>query len=220
MSEHLIVTVARQYGSGGREIGEKVAALLGCKTYGRELISMAAKAGNMSEAALGRVDEIAAGSLLYTLAMGSTAFGLRGGALGQNQMPINDRLFYLQSDLIRQISAQEDAVFIGRCADYVLREAPRVLRVFVYADEECRIARIMQRNELPRNKALDLMNKIDHRRSTYYNFYTGQKWGRYENYSLAVNSSVLGLDDTAKMIADFALSMQYRQEQAGGHAPA
>lgn len=212
MAGYFSITIARQYGSGGREVGERVAELLGCKTYGRELISLAAEAGSMSEAALSRADEVAAGSLLYTLAMGSTAFGLQHVA--GHHMPLNDKLFCLQSEEIRRIAGTEDAVFIGRCADYVLRENPRVLRVFVYANEECRIRRIMERHDLPKNKAEDMMRKVDHRRATYYNFYTGQKWGRFENYALAINSSVLGIEDTAKMIADMALSLRYRLDAA------
>lgn len=207
---HLIVTVARQYGSGGREIGEAVARLLGCPCYDRQLITMAADRGELNEAALSHVDEVAAGSLLYTLAMGS-GHGVRFSA--QHHLPINDKLFYLQSDIIRELAEKEDCVFVGRCADYVLRDHPATLRVFVYANDECRIGRIMERQGLSRNKAEDMMNKIDHRRATYYNFYTGQKWGKYDNYALAVNSSLLGIEDTAKMIADFALSMKYRLDQ-------
>lgn len=212
MAGYFSITIARQYGSGGREVGERVAELLGCKTYGRELISLAAEAGKMSEAALSRADEVAAGSLLYTLAMGSTAFGLQHVA--GHQMPLNDKLFCLQSEEIRRLAASGDAVFIGRCADYVLRDDLRVLRVFVYANEECRIRRIMERHDLPKNKAEDMMRKVDHRRATYYNFYTGQKWGRFDNYALAINSSVLGIEDTAKMIADMAESLRYRLDAA------
>ncbi len=201
MSHHLIVTIARQYGSGGREIGEKVAALLGCKSYDRELITLSARKGNFSEDALARADEVAAGSLLYTLAMGSNSYGMHAAAPHQ---PINDKLFYLQSDLIRELAEKEDAVFIGRCADYVLLDHPRTLRVFIYANEECRVKRIMERNNLPQNKAAEMMRKIDHRRATYYNFYTGQKWGRYDNYSLAINSSVLGVEASARLIAECA----------------
>ena len=211
MSQHLIVTIARQHGSGGREIGMRLGELLGCKIYGRELIAMSAEQSNMSEEALRRVDETAAGSLLYTLAMGSSAYGVHP-PLGYH-MPLNDKLFFLQSELIRKIAERENAVFIGRCADYVLRSHSCMLSVFVYADEKCRVRRIMEREQLPENKAMDIMNKVDHRRASYYNFYTGQKWGRYENYSLAVNSSVLGIDDTAKMIADFALSMKYKKNK-------
>ena len=211
MSHHLTVTIARQYGSGGREIGERLSELLGCKTYGSELTTLAAEKSNMSEDALRRADEAAAGSLLYTLAMGSSAFSVHP-PIGNYHVPLNDRLFYLQSDLIREIAAREDAVFIGRCADYVLREHPCCLRVFIYADEACRVRRIMEQHGLTENKAIDQMNKVDHRRASYYNFYTGQKWGRYENYTLAVNSSALGIEDTARMIADFALTMRNRME--------
>lgn len=207
---HLIVTIARQYGSGGREIGEAVARLLGCACYDRQLITMSAERGELNEAALSHADEVAAGSLLYTLAMGSS-HGVRFSA--QHHLPLNDKLFYLQSDIIRELAEQEDCVFVGRCADYVLRDHPTTLRVFVYANDECRIHRIMERQSLARNKAEDLMNKIDRRRATYYNFYTGQKWGQYDNYALAVNSSLLGVEDTAKMIADFALSMKYKLEK-------
>ncbi len=212
MPNPLVVTIARQYGSGGREIGEKVGEMLGCKTYGRELIALSAEKGNMDEAALSRVDEVAAGSLLYTLAMGSNSFGISSPLA--YHLPINDKLFYLQSDLIGKIAAEGSAVFIGRCADFVLRERKNTLRVFIYANEECRITRIMERHpDLTRAKAADMMNKVDRRRATYYNFYTGQKWGVFSNYALAVNSSVLGVEDTAKMIADFALALSYRQEK-------
>lgn len=212
MSKHLIVTIARRYGSGGREIGEKVAALLGVKCYDQELITMAAERGNFSEDALARADEVAAGSLLYTLAMGSTSHGLGAVPHGYH-MPINDKLFYLQSDLVREISEKEDCVFVGRCADYVLRDEPCVLRVFIYGDDENRIDRIMRFHDLPRNKAIDLMNKTDHRRASYYNFYTGQKWGKQENYSLSIDAYTLGMDGTAKMIADFALALKYQKEK-------
>ena len=144
-----------------------------------------------------------------------------GGKVYTGQLPLREAfaveddkfIFAGSNEEALKLAGEGDTVFIGRCADYVLRENPCVLRVFVYANDECRIARIMERHELTRNKAIDMMNKVDHRRSTYYNFYTGQKWGKYDNYALAINSSVLGIEDTAKMIADFALSMKYRLEQ-------
>ena len=208
---NLCITIARQYGSGGQEIGERVAALLGCRSYDRELITMAAEKGNLSADALHHVDEVAAGSLLYTLAMGSTSFGVHTPL--HHHRPINDRLFYLQSDLITEIAERESAVFIGRCADYVLREHPCTLRVFLYADEQSRAARIMEKEGISRAKALDACAKIDRRRATYYNFYTGGKWGQHENYALAVNTATLGIDGTAKMIADFAMALQNRHEK-------
>ncbi len=209
---HLIVTIARQYGSGGREIGEEVARLLGCHAYGRELIAMAAERGNLHEESLRRVDEVSAGSLLYTLAMGSSMHGMHTPT--HLHTPLNDRLFFLQSDIIREIAEREDAVLIGRCADYVLNGHTETLRVFIYANEECRIRRIMERHAISESKATDLMRKTDQRRANYYNFYTGQKWGRHETYDLSINSSLLGIADTAKMIADFALALHHRRTQS------
>ena len=123
---HLIVTIARQYGSGGREIGEEVARLLGCRAYGNELITMAAERGDLHEESLRRVDEVSAGSLLYTLAMGSNMHGIHTPT--HLHTPLNDRLFFLQSDIIREIAEREDAVLIGRCADYVLEGYAPLLR--------------------------------------------------------------------------------------------
>ncbi|MBQ7377497.1 MAG: cytidylate kinase-like family protein [Clostridia bacterium] len=201
MSENRIITVARQYGSGGREIGEHLAALMGVKKYDRELITMSAEAGNLDEKTVEKVDGTAANSLLYTLAMGSNIFGIP--ATFGYHVPINDRLFILQSDVIRNLAAKESCVIIGRCADYVLRDHPGRISIFVYADLEDRKKRVAQRHDMTESEALDLINKTDRRRSSYYNFYTGRKWGKYDNYHLAVNSSVLGSEGTARAIYEY-----------------
>ena len=199
MAEKIIITIARQYGSGGREIGEKVAALLNIPCYDRELITMSAQNENINPEVAERADEVAANSLLYTLAVGSNAFGA-AHHFGYS-MPINDRLFVLQSDLIRRLAEKESCVIVGRCADYVLRENPDRLSVFIYADLEDRKKRVAARHDMSESKALDLINKTDRRRASYYNFYTGSKWGRYDNYHLALNSSTFGIDATAELIA-------------------
>ena len=208
MAEKIIITIARQYGSGGREIGEKLAAMLSIPCYDRELITATAQNENISEEVAEKADEIAANSLLYTLAVGSNSFGTAhhfGYA-----MPINDRLFVLQSEFIRRLAEKESCVLIGRCADYVLREEPHRLSVFIYADLADRKKRVAERHDISEAKALDLINKTDRRRASYYNFYTGSKWGRYDNYHLAVNSSTLGIDATAEMIAAYARKMMER----------
>lgn len=202
MSEKIIITIARQYGSGGREIGEKVAELLSIPCYDRELITMSAQNENINPEIAERADEVAANSLLYTLAVGSNSFGA-AHHFGYT-MPINDRLFVLQSDLIRRLADKESCVIVGRCADYVLREHPNRLSVFVYADLEDRKKRVASRHDMTESKALDLINKTDRRRASYYNFYTGSKWGRYDNYHLALNSSTFGIDETASLIAECA----------------
>lgn len=206
MSKKIIITIARQYGSGGREIGEKVAKILGIPLYDRELIADAAAKGNLNEEIIKKADESAANSLLYTLAMGSNVLGttMHFGY----KMPLNDKLFILQSEVIKEYADAGSCVVIGRCADYVLRDEPNILRLFIYGDIEHRQARVLERHsELKSSQVIDVINKTDKRRSSYYNFYTGNKWGKYDNYDMAINSSTLGIDGTAELIAEFAKKM-------------
>ena len=199
MDKKIIITIARQYGSGGREIGEKVAKKLGITLYDKQLITDAATKGNLDENVSKMADDSAANSLLYTLAMGSNVLGttMHFGY----KMPLNDKLFILQSEIIKEKAKEESCVIIGRCADYVLRDEENVLRIFVYGDLDHRQARIQERHpELKSSQLIDVINKTDKRRSSYYNFYTGNKWGKYDNYDLAINSSTLGLDGSADLI--------------------
>ena len=206
MDKKLIITIARQYGSGGREIGEKVAKKLGITLYDKQLITDAATKGNLDENVSKLADESAANSLLYTLAMGSNVLGttMHFGY----KMPLNDKLFILQSDIIRDYAEAGSCVIIGRCSDYVLRDEESILRIFVYGDLDHRKARVEERHpELKSSQIIDTINKTDKRRSTYYNFYTGNKWGKYDNYDLAINSSTLGIEGTAEMIYTIAKKM-------------
>ncbi len=201
MNEKVIVTIARQYGSGGREIGEKVAASLGVAFYDKELITLAAQKSGLNTNILHSADEKATNSLLYTLAMGSSIYN--SGAISYD-IPINDKLFITQCDIIRNLAEENSCVIVGRSADYVLRENPRHLSVFIYANLESRIARVARRHSLSESAARDLIAKTDKRRANYYNFYTGQKWGKYDNYHMSIDSSLLDIDGTAKLIAQFA----------------
>jgi cytidylate kinase len=199
MDKKIIITIARQYGSGGREIGEKVAKKLGITLYDKELITDAANRGNLDENVSKMADESAANSLLYTLAMGSNVLGttMHFGY----KMPLNDKLFILQSEVIKEKAKEESCVIIGRCADYVLRDEENILRVFIYGDLDHRQARIAVRHpELKSSQIVDVINKTDKRRSSYYNFYTGNKWGKHDNYDMAINSSTLGMDGAADLI--------------------
>ena len=199
MSNNVVITIARQYGSGGREIGEKTAELLKIPTYDKELITMASQGSNIHEAVLEKADETAANSLLYTLAMGSNILGTT--AHFGYKMPLNDKLFILQSEVIKEFAKEGSCVIIGRCADYVLRDEENLLRIFVYGDLDHRQVRVAERHpELKSGQIVDVINKTDKRRSSYYNFYTGNKWGKYDNYDMAINSSTLGIDGTANLI--------------------
>ena len=210
MSKKLIITIARQYGSGGREIGEKVAEMLSLPLYDKELITEAAKSGDMHMDTARKVDEVAANSLLYTLAMGSNVFG-SAMSFGY-KMPINDKLFILQSEVIKEYAKAGSCVIIGRCSDYVLRDFDGVFRIFVYGDLEHRKARVAERHpELKSSQIIDVINKTDRRRASYYNFYTGNKWGKYDNYDIAINSSTLGIAGTAEMIAACVRDLMERE---------
>lgn len=206
MAKKLIITIARQYGSGGREIGEKIAEILNIPIYDKLLITDAASKENLNEEVLRKTDESAASSLLYTLAVGSNTLG--AAMHFGYKMPLSDKLFILQSEVIREYAAKGSGVFIGRCADHVLRDEANILRVFVYGDLDHRQTRVAERHpELKASQIIDTINKTDKRRSTYYNFYTGNKWGKFDNYDLAINSSTLGIEGTAELICNFAKKM-------------
>ena len=199
MAKKIIITIARQFGSGGREIGERIAKALGVPLIDKELIKDAASKGELSEDIIKSADESATNSLLYTLAMGSNLLGTTIN-FGY-KMPINDKLFILQSEAIKNYAAEGSCVIIGRCADYVLREEPNLFRIFIYGDLDHRQARVKERHpELKDSKIIDVISKTDKRRSSYYNFYTGNKWGKYDNYDMAINSSTFGVEETAKII--------------------
>lgn len=207
MKEHLVITIARQYGSGGREIGVKLAELLKIKSYDKELITMASQKSGISMDEISSADEKATNSLLYTLALGSSNYH---ASASRFNMPVNDKLFVVQSELIREIADQEECVVIGRCGDYVLRDRPNVISIFVYADMSARIKRVSERHNLTEDAAKDLIAKTDKRRINYYNFYTGRKWGKFDHYSISINSAILGIDGTAQLIADMV--NQYREK--------
>lgn len=200
MAKKIIITIARQYGSGGREIGERVAKLLEIPLYDKEMIKDAAEAGELDEGIIKEVEETAANSLLYTLAMGSNILGTT--AHFGYKMPLNDKLFILQSEIIKKYADEGSCVIIGRCSDYVLRERDDVFRIFIYGDIEHRRQRVIERHpEIKESTVIDVINKTDKRRMSYYNFYTGGKWGKYDNYDMAINSSTLGIEGAAQLIA-------------------
>ena len=201
MNSNLIITIGRQYGSAGRHIGEELAAKLGIKVYDNELISLAAKKSGMAHHVVEEANEKATNSLLYTLAMGSSFWG--GNAGVAFDMPINDKLFVTQSDIIKELADEGPAVFIGRCADYVLRGYPNLIKLFIYAPMDFRAEHIAELQNVTPDKAKDIIVKTDKRRANYYNYYTGQKWGKLENFDLAVDSSRLGIETTAEMLYQY-----------------
>ena len=199
--KNVVITIARQYGSGGREVGHKIAEILGIKCYDRDLITLAAEKSGLSEEALHHADEKAASSLLYTLVMSSNMYHSN---VDRFNVPINDKLFCVQSEIIRDIAQRESCVIVGRCADYVLAEHPRVVRVFLYADFENRVKKICAEESISEADARERIVKTDKRRANYYNYYSGQKWGKIDNYDLALSTDKLGPEGTARFIVEYA----------------
>ena len=198
---HRVITIARQYGSRGREIGRAVAELTGSKFYDNNLITMSAQKTGISSDKLVDADEKIPNSVLYTLATGSSIFA---NTISPSIQPINDRLFFAQSDLIKSLAAQGPSVFVGRCADSVLEGREHILRVFFYADFTHRVNEICKRHSLSESEAKSIIIKTDRHRANYYNYYTGRKWGKPENYDLMLATDRLTTEQAAQIVASLA----------------
>lgn len=205
MSKECIITIARQFGSGGREIGEALAKALGVKCYDKELISLAAKESGVDPEVFNNVDEKATNSLLYSLSMGLYSFGTGFNA---DRLPVNDKLYLLQHKIIKKLALDGPCVIVGRCADYVLRDCKNVVRLFICADMDYRIKRAVEKKGVKESKAEQVINKTDKSRANYYNFYSGMKWGAPENYDLSVNRTKLTLEQAIGVIQGYLKAVE------------
>lgn len=201
MPEHRIITIARQYGSRGREIGHKVAELTGAKFFDNNLITLAADKTGISSEKLAGADEKVPNSILYTLATGSSMFA---NTVSPSIQPINDKLYFVQSDIIRELAQSTPAVFVGRCADSVLEGFPHLFRVYLYAGFDARVAEVARRHSLSLSEAKSIVVKTDRHRANYYNYYTGRKWGKPENYDMMLSTDSLTTDQAAQIIAQMS----------------
>ena len=202
MSEGTVYTIGRQYGSGGRYVGRKLADKLGIPFYDKELVAMAAKESGLSEALFQNADEKASSSLFYSLAVGS--YPLSGGAaFGATEMPLNDQLFLIVSQTIKKLADEGSCVIIGRCADYILRERKNMMSVFIHAPIEARVERAVKYYKLEGGKAAEIYLRNDKKRANFYNYYSDKKWGMCRTYDLSLDSSKLGIDGCVDQIIGF-----------------
>ena len=202
MSCNRIITITRQYGSGGHEIGELLSEKLGIKFYDKELISLAAKESGVAPEIFEKADEKPANSLLYSLSVGLYNYG-NGFSTTMGDLPLNDQLYIIQHKIIREKSESENFVVVGRCADYVLKDNPNVVKVYIYADIASRIKRAVARHDIEPARAKQAILKADKGRANYYSFYSGQKWGQVDNYDLCINTTNLSTDRAAELIVDY-----------------
>lgn len=196
-----IINIGRQLGSGGHEVGERLSTRLGISFYDKELIRLASEESGLCAEFFERADERASQGLIGGL------FGMRfpfvsDSAIGTTNCLSNDALFKVQSDVIRRLAAEHSCIFVGRCADYILRDHPHCLNVFISADRQERIGRLCRLHGITPQAAEEKMDKADRKRADYYNYYSNKTWGAASSYHLCINSSLLGIQRTVEIIED------------------
>ncbi len=192
-----VITIGRQFGSGGREIGEQLAKELGIPLYDKEILAHAAKQSGLHIGLFEKNDEKKTSSLLYTLATNSYFYG---ASLSSAEHAIGTQLYVAQVNAIKSLAEAGDCVMVGRCADYFLKKDFDLTSVFIRADQPARIERIMRRYGVAEKNARDMIKKIDKSRASYYNSVTGDKWGDSMIYDLCFNSTALGIDGSVALI--------------------
>lgn len=193
-----IITIGREYGSGGRQIGQEVARYFGIKCYDKELLERAANDSGICKELFEHHDEKPTNSFLYSLVMDTYSFGY--SSAGFNDMPMNHKIFLAQFDAIKKLAEEGPCVMVGRCADYALSDCPDCFSIFIHADMDARIRRIASKYGKSDKEAKDLIVKTDKSRASYYNYYTNKKWGSVKDYNLCIDSGKLGIDNAAKII--------------------
>ena len=230
--EHLIITIGRQLGSGGRHIGKQLAEQLNLSFYDKELINIASQESGLSKELFEQADEKKQNNLF------GTWFGLRSslmvGDYQINSSLCNESLFQIQSDVIRRLAEQQSCVFVGRCADYILRDNPRCINIFISADLDDRIRRVSEMIRISQEranessekqqtyqgeqhvyseKAKELIRQTDKKRAEYYNYYTNKEWGAAKSYHLCINSSLLGEAETVVYIIKYIQTINAKRTE-------
>lgn len=197
MKNNTIITISREYGSGGRIIGQKVSEKLGIPFYDNELITLAAERSGINEEYFKEIDSMPKSSIILSLSVLSPSTEVYG-------MPLNEKIFLTQSKVIREVAEEGPCVIVGRCADYVLENNPNVVNVFIHSSMPNRVKRV---KEVYGDKVHDniesYIKKIDRRRASYYSFFTDKSWGKANNYSLVLNSDQIGIDNCVDIIIDY-----------------
>lgn len=195
-----IITIGRQYGSGGREIGKKLAEKLGIPYFDKELLARVAQESGFCEEMIRNHDERPTNSFLYNVVMDTYSFGYNTAFV---DMPISQKVFLAQFDTVKKIASEGACVIVGRCADYALSEYPNSLNLFIYGKAEAKAQRISERHNVSLAEAKDMCIKKDKQRQSYYNYYSNKKWGRADSYDLCIDSGKLGIDGTVDFIIDY-----------------
>lgn len=200
MAEHMVVCIGRQFGSGGHEVAEKLAKQLGIPCYDKEILRKAAQDSGVLEELFEKADEKASSGFMYPMSM-----GLGGDTFANyNDYLTNDKLFLFQTKTIKEMADKESCIFVGRCADYILRGYRKRLSVFIHAPMELRIQRIARMYNIPEDEARARIKKTDKSRANYYSFYASEDWGAASTYDVCVNAGKLGVEQTVSLLCGAA----------------
>ena len=199
MSNRTVITIGRQFGSGGRAIGRLVAEKLGIPFYDKEIIKRISKESGLSHEILDDYDEKPTNSFLYSLSLGAYTYG--NSITGIPEMPISDKIFVIQSDVIKKIAAEGPCVIVGRCAESILKDEVNCLSIFIHADFDSRIQRVSEYDKVSHDEAAEQIRKTDKKRASYHNFYSELKWGAATSYDFCINSKI-GIENAAQLIID------------------
>lgn len=191
----IIITIGRQFGSGGHELGRKLASRLNVPFYDRELLTEAAARSDLTKEMIESLDEQPTSSFLYSLTSGVYGFN------SEATLPLGNRAFLAMSETIRDIASRGSCVIVGRCAEYILAENPDLLRIFVRGEKDARIQRICEHLKVTPKEAAAMMAKTDKKRASYHDFYSDEKWGASTSYDVVINSTKLGIDTAVEMLA-------------------
>lgn len=197
MAKDTIITIGRQCGSGGREVGIALSKELEIPYYDKELLKRAAKESGLCEEVFEKFDEKPTSSLLYSIVMDPYSLGISANGI---DMPINHKVFLAAFDTIKKVADEGPCVMIGRCADYALSDYKNVVNFFLFAPLEERIKRVSERMGITPEKAKDYIQKTEKQRASYYNYYTTKKWGATTSYNFCLDTSILGIDGTVELI--------------------
>jgi len=201
MDTHFAICIGRQFGSGGRTVSKELSKLLNVNIYDRTLLESAVNETGFSKELFVKADESARqGRGIRSLFMNH----LSGSHHQSSNFMSDESMFGMQSDIIRRIHSQEDCIFVGRCADYVLRDSDRMLSVFLTADRDFRINRLAAHGDTTMQKAASMIDEADRKRSSYFNYFTGRNWSQASSYDICLNTSALGIDRCAEIIAGIA----------------
>ena len=205
-----VISISREFGSGGRMIGKQLAAKLGIPCYDRTLIQKTAEKSGLSPEFIARAEERAKSRIhlpLSTLGAGVAAYTQQG-------IPVSLQAFFAQSEVIRELADEGSCVIVGRCSDYVLGERPECLKVFIHSPLEDRVARCAEEYHITAQNMTERVKEMDRGRANYYNYYTGYNWGEMRRYDLTINSSVTGIDGAVELIAALVRRWEARNQES------